>query len=138
MTTAAERLLADIRDLAPSIAARAPQMESARRLPPELVAELKQAGVFRMLLPRSHAGLEIPFPPSVDVLAALAAADGATGWTAMIGCETPQLFALLPRASFDAVYSASGPDAICGGAFAPQGSAEVHDGGYRATGRWGF
>src|SRR3954452_1415630 len=121
MTTAAERLLADIRDLAPSIAARAPQMESARRLPPELVAELKQAGVFRMLVPRSHGGLEIPFPPSVDVLAALAAADGATGWTSMIGCETPQLFALLPQASFDAVYAA-GPDAICGGAFAPQGT----------------
>lgn len=94
-------------------------------------------GVFRMLAPRSHGGLEIDFPATVDVLAELAGADGATGWTSMIGCETPQLFALLPRASFDAVY-ASGPDVICAGAFAPQGSAELAGGVYRASGRWGF
>ncbi len=137
MTTAAERILADVRALAPSIAARAPEMEVARRLAPELVQELKTVGVFRMLVPRGHGGLEIEFPPSVDVLAALAAADGATGWTAMIGCETPQLFALLPRASFDKVY-AGGPDTICGGAFAPQGRADVVPGGYRASGRWSF
>src|SRR3954453_23607538 len=98
MTTAAERLIADVHALAASIAGRVPQMEAGRRVAPELVAELKQIGVFRMLVPPSHGGLEIKFPPSVDVLAALAAADGATGWTAMIGCETPQLFALLPRA----------------------------------------
>jgi alkylation response protein AidB-like acyl-CoA dehydrogenase len=90
-----------------------------------------------MLVPKSQGGLEIEFPPSVDILAALAAADGATGWTVMIGCETPQLFSLLPRASFDRVYE-GGPDTICGGAFAPQGKAVVEYGGYRASGRWGF
>jgi alkylation response protein AidB-like acyl-CoA dehydrogenase len=137
MTTAAERLLADLRDFAPSLAARAPQIEAARRLPPDLVKELKALGLFRMLVPRSHGGLEIDFPPSIDILAALAAADGATGWTVMIGCETPQLFSLLPRASFDAVY-AGGPDTICGGAFAPQGTAAVEASGYRASGRWSF
>src|SRR6185503_13139460 len=131
MPTAAERILANVRELAPSLAARAPEIENARRLPPALVDELKALGVFRMLVPRSHGGLEIDFPPSVDVLAALAAADGATGWTVMIGCETPQLFALLPRASFDRVY-AGGPDTICAGAFAPQGKAEAMPGGYRA------
>ena len=137
MTTAAERILADVYELAPSLAARAPQSEVARRLSPELVNELKAVGLFRMLVPKSHGGLEIEFPPSVDILAALAAADGATGWTVMIGCETPQLFSLLPRASFDRVY-AGGPDTICGGAFAPQGKAVVEAGGYRASGRWGF
>src|SRR6266849_4107812 len=57
--------------------------------------------------------------------------------TAVIGCETPQLFSLLPRARFDRVYE-GGPDTICGGAFAPQGKAVVESGGYRASGRWGF
>jgi alkylation response protein AidB-like acyl-CoA dehydrogenase len=133
----AEKLLEAVREVAPAIRARAAETEAGRRLPPDLLAELRAAGVFRMLVPRSHGGLELPFPPSVEVLAELAAADGATGWTAMIGCETSALFSLLPRASFETVY-AGGPDVICGGAFAPQGTAELGDGGYRVNGRWGF
>ena len=139
MGSEAERLLEAVREIAPAISARAAEIEAGRRLPLDLVKELRAIGVFRMLVPRSHGGLEIDFPTSVDILAELAAADGATGWTVMIGCETPQLFALLPRASFDAVY-AGGPDVICGGAFAPQGTrrASTAAGGYRVSGRWGF
>jgi hypothetical protein len=116
LTTAAEKILSDVRDFAPSLTARAAEIETARRLPPALVKELETLGLFRMLVPQSHGGLEISFPPSIDILAALAAADGATGWTVMIGCETPQLFSLLPRPSFDRVY-AQGHDVVCGGAF---------------------
>ena len=138
MTTEAEKILSNVRDFAPSLAARSAKIEAARRLPPALVKELEALRLFRMLVPRSHGGLEIPFPPSIDILAMLAAADGATGWTVMIGCETPQLFSLLPRPSFDRVYE-HGPDVVCGGAFAPQGKAVVEAaGGYRVSGRWGF
>jgi alkylation response protein AidB-like acyl-CoA dehydrogenase len=101
------------------------------------VAELTSAGFFRMLVPRSHGGLELPYPATVDALAALAAGDGATGWTVMIGSESPQFLALLPRASFDAIYAA-GPDVIIAGAFAPRGRATRVAGGLRASGRWGF
>lgn len=137
MGPAAVRILSAVRELAPALAARAQELESVRRLPLDLVAELKSIGLFRMLVPRSHGGLELEFPPSVDILAALAAADGATGWSVMIGCESPQLFALLPRTTFDRIY-AGGPDPICAGAFAQQGKAEVEPGGYRASGRWAF
>jgi indole-3-acetate monooxygenase len=137
MTAVLEKILSDVREFAPSLSAHAADIEAARRLPPELVKELAALGVFRMLVPQSHGGFEIPFPPTIDILAALAAADGATGWTVMIGCETPQLFSLLPRSSFDRVY-ANGPDVVCGGAFAPQGKAVVEAGGYRVSGRWGF
>ena len=138
MTTTPEKILSDVRDFAPSLSARGADIEAARRLPPELVKKLAALGLFRMLVPQSHGGLEISFPPSIDILAALAAADGATGWTVMIGCETPQLFSLLPRSSFDRVY-ANGPDVVCGGAFAPQGTAMAEaGGGYRVSGRWGF
>lgn len=138
MTETSQRMLSDVREFSPRVGARVAEIEGGRRLPVDLVNELRALGVFRMLVPRSHGGLEIDFPTSVDVLAELAAADGATGWTVMIGCETPQLFALLPRATFEAIY-ANGPDVICAGAFAPQGTAEaVGDGHYRVSGRWGF
>ena len=137
----ADRLLGAVRELAPAIARRSPEIEEARRLPPDLVEQLASIGFFRMLLPRRWGGLEIDFPKSVEILAELSAADGSVGWTSMIGCETPQLFALLPEATFDAIY-ADGPDVIVGGAFAPRGTAEAIDdgerGGYRVSGRWSF
>jgi alkylation response protein AidB-like acyl-CoA dehydrogenase len=134
----ADRLLAAVRELA--IASRAPEIEEARRLPPDLVERLREIGFFRMLLPRRWGGLEIDFPSSVEILAELSAGDGSVGWSSMIGCETPQLFALLPEATFDAIYAES-PDVIVAGAFAPRGTAEPIDGGaggYRVSGRWSF
>jgi alkylation response protein AidB-like acyl-CoA dehydrogenase len=73
----------------------------------------------------------------MEVLETLAIADGATGWTAMIGAESPQLLSLLPRATFDAIYADS-PDVTIGGSFAPIGRAVPEDGGYRVSGRWPF
>jgi alkylation response protein AidB-like acyl-CoA dehydrogenase len=138
--SAADRLLEAVRDLAPTIARRSAEIEEARRLPPDLVEQLASIGFFRMLLPRRWGGLEIDFPPSVEILAELSAADGSVGWSSMIGCETPTLFALLPASTFDAIY-ADGPDVIVGGAFAPRGTAVAIDGGaggYRVSGRWSF
>lgn len=125
------------RDLAPVIAARAADIESGRRLPVDLLGQFKQAGFFRAFVPRSHGGFEVDLRTGCEILETLARADGAAGWTTMIGMESPHLFALLPRERFDAIYSA-GPDVIMGGAFNAQGQAVVEQGGYRVTGRWGF
>ncbi|WP_437878249.1 acyl-CoA dehydrogenase family protein [Sorangium sp. So ce513] len=133
----ASKVLRAARDLAPVIAARAAEIEEARRLPADLLGELKAAGCFRMFLPRSHGGHEVDLRTGMDVLETLARADGATGWAVMIGSESPHLFALLPRERFDAIY-AGGPDVIIGGGFNAQGEAHVTEGGYRVTGRWGF
>jgi alkylation response protein AidB-like acyl-CoA dehydrogenase len=132
-----KKLFEHIREIAPAISRRSTEIEAARRLPADLLAQLKQAGVFRMLVPRSHGGLEIDFPSSMEIIEELAAADGSVGWTVMIGCETPQFLALLPRDRFD-FYYASGPDLIVGGGFAPRGSAEIADRGYLVNGRWAF
>ena len=137
---AGDRLLAAVRDLAPAIANRSPEIEEGRRLPLDLVEQLGSIGFFRMLLPRRWGGLEIDFPKSVEILAELSAADGSVGWSSMIGCETPALFALLPESTFDAIYAET-PDVIVAGAFAPRGAAEAIDdgtGGYRVNGRWSF
>jgi indole-3-acetate monooxygenase len=137
MANQAETLLTAVRDLAPRISACSVEIESARRMPPDLLAELIAAGVFRMLTPRSHGGMEIDFLTSMEIIETIAAADGATGWTVMIGSETPQLLALLPRHRFDQLY-ADGPDLIVGGGFAPRGKAELHGSEYIVNGRWAF
>jgi alkylation response protein AidB-like acyl-CoA dehydrogenase len=137
MTPAAKTLLDSVRDLAPSISARSAEIDAGRRLPPDLLAQLKAAGCFRMFVPESHGGLDVDVPASMEIIETLATADGSTGWVVMIGSETPMFLALLSRKRFDHLY-ATGPDVIIGGAFAPRGQAEIVDGGYRVTGRWSF
>jgi indole-3-acetate monooxygenase len=130
-------VLAAVRDLVPSLSARSAEIESERRLPLDLLDQLIAAGCFRMLTPRSHGGLEIDLPLSMEIIEMIAAADGATGWTVMIGSESPMLLALLPRTRFDRIY-ASTPDVIVGGGFAPRGQAAAGAGGYLVNGRWAF
>ena len=137
MTPEAKTLLDSIRDLAPSISARSAEIDAGRRLPPDLLAQLTAAGCFRMFVPKSHGGLDVDFPTSMEIIEAIATADGSAGWVVMIGSETPMLLALLSRKRFDGFY-ANTPDVIIAGAFAPRGQAEVIDGGYRVSGRWAF
>jgi alkylation response protein AidB-like acyl-CoA dehydrogenase len=137
MANQAETLLNAVRDFAPKISARSADIESGRRLPGDLLASLISLGLFRMLTPKSHGGMEIDFPTSMEIIEAIGEADGATGWTVMIGSETPQLFALLPRHRFDEIY-ANGPDVIAAGGFAPRGTAELRGNEYLVNGRWAF
>src|SRR5262249_36100456 len=132
-----ERMLADIRDLAPKVTARIGEMESARRMPLDLVEALKSIGVFRMFVPRSHGGLDLDLPSAMEVLAALARIDGSLGWTAMIGGGGPIIAPSLPRETYEQVYR-NGPDATLAGSIQPAGRAEAVAGGWRVSGRWPF
>jgi alkylation response protein AidB-like acyl-CoA dehydrogenase len=123
--------------ITPSLRARAADLDEARQLPADLVTELKEAGFFRMFVPRSHGGHEVDLRTGMTVLEALATADPAVGWTVMIGSETPQLLAFLSRETFDKMYAA-GPDLIVAGGFSPQGTAVPAGDGYRVDGRWAF
>jgi alkylation response protein AidB-like acyl-CoA dehydrogenase len=85
MSQTAQRLLADIRELAPHVAARATEIEAGRRIPPDLVEALRSIGVFRMFVPQTHGGLELDLPTALEVIATLSRLDGSVAWTAMIG-----------------------------------------------------
>src|SRR6267154_5439000 len=101
MNEAAKRLVADIRKLAPELTARAAEFETARRIPPDVVAALRSIGVFRMLVPRSHGGIELDLPTALDVIATLSRIDGAIGWTVMIASGAAIFLTLLPRKTYD-------------------------------------
>jgi alkylation response protein AidB-like acyl-CoA dehydrogenase len=92
VTDTASRILADVRELAPSIAARAAEIEAARRVPLDMVETLRSIGVFRMFAPRSHGGLELALPES------LAIPDGARRrrWIGRLGGDDRQRVGGLP------------------------------------------
>ena len=136
-TTPGTPILDAVRELAPTIAARADEIEAARRLPPDLVTDLTAAGCFGMLRPRSHGGAGVDLVTSMRVYEDLSRADASVGWTVAIGAGCWLDLVGLPRPTFDAVF-ADDPDVKVGGAIRPAGVAAPADGGYRVTGRWGF
>jgi alkylation response protein AidB-like acyl-CoA dehydrogenase len=138
-TTTGDDVLAAVQALAPTIANRAAETETARRLPADLLAQLTAAGCFRLIVPPTHGGVGADLPTALQVFEAVAAADGATGWTVMIGAGAWVDLSGLPRATFDALFAAE-HDVIFAGAFNPSGSIEPVDGGqsYRVNGRWSF
>ncbi len=122
----------------PLVQANAARMEEARSLSPEVVAAMADAGVFRMCVPTEYGGpAEADAVEEVRVFEALSAADGATGWCAMIAGGTPLLTAFMPEAGVKEIY-ADGPDVVCGGGFAPTGTAIPVEGGYQVSGKWSF
>lgn len=134
---APSKILRAVRAFAPHIAGRADEIEANRAMPADLHRQLKDAGVYRILVPPSHGGEHIDLHEVLEIIEELSVADGSTGWTATIGIQTPCLMSLLPRDTFDEVY-ADGPDVTIGGSFVPAGQLHVVDGGYRISGKWPF
>jgi len=135
---AATRMAGGARALASMIAQAAPQIEARRELTSEVVAALYDAGLFRMLIPRSLGGHELPPVDYVEAIEEIAAADASTAWcvaqmsvaSTMSSCLEPdtarEIFATNPRALL-----AVGPPS-------PSGRAVAVPGGYQVTGTWQF
>jgi alkylation response protein AidB-like acyl-CoA dehydrogenase len=137
LTPSPTEVIHSARAIADHLPARSAEIEAARRLPADLLAQLVTAGCFRMLLPQTHGGSEATLAEAMAMYEALACADPATGWTVMIGATGWCDLAGLPRASFDALF-APPAETIIAGVFAPTGTISPIDGGYQLTGRWGF
>jgi indole-3-acetate monooxygenase len=137
MNDTGRRILNDIKELAPEIASRSMEIESARRVPGDLVEALKSIGIFRMFAPQSHGGLELALPAGLEIIAELSKIDGSVGWTAMIGSGSALLPPLLPRQTYEEVYR-NGPDTVIAGSVQLGGTAEAVAGGWAVKGRWSF
>lgn len=129
-------VLDQVEALGPRIAARAAEIEAARRLPADLAGELAAAGLFRMAVPRALGGLEVPPATLLAAIEGIAAADASVGWCVMIGTTSGIVSAYLPQAEARVIYG--DPLGITGGVFAPMGKAEVEGDGYRLSGRWSW
>jgi len=127
-------LLQRLTTLRPMIAARVSEIEAARHLPADLAAAMAEAGVFRMLVPGSMGGLELPVAAAMEVLEQLGAADASVGWCAMIGATSALPAAYLEPAVAREIFGR--PGTIAGGVYAPMGKAVLQGDHYRLDGRW--
>ena len=129
-------ILAGARQLAPDIERRADEIAAMRRLPADLVAQLKAAGIFRMSMPAAWGGPEMPPREQCEVYEALGAADASVAWCAKIGSDSGYYAALLEEAAARALFTDL--DDVTAGQVPPNGRAERVAGGYRVTGHWTF
>jgi alkylation response protein AidB-like acyl-CoA dehydrogenase len=123
--------------IASTLPDRAPEIEAARRVPPDLLQDLIGAGCFRMLLPPTHGGAGAPLPAAIELFETLARGDASTAWIVMIASGAWIDLAGLPRATFDALFPPSA-DVIVAGVFAPSGTISPMGDDFELTGRWAF
>ena len=126
-----------IHDLLPRIRARREEVESARQLPHDLVAELSATGIFRMAVPRALGGSEADPLDVMRVIEIVAAADGSTGWCTMIGVGLGVVAGYMPEAGATEVFSEASA-CPAAGVLEPAGAVLPADGGMRLSGRWKF
>jgi len=134
--TAASDYVARVCKLAPTIAVHADRAEAERRLPAPLTDALHDAGLFRMLLPRSLGGAELDPPTFVQVMEEIARTDASTAW--VLG-QTAGCSMIAAYLEHDAAARVFGPPrAVLAWGAGPQGRAVAVEGGYRLTGTWSF
>jgi alkylation response protein AidB-like acyl-CoA dehydrogenase len=122
--------------LTPAIAAAADRIEAERRIVPDVVSALHDAGLFRMLLPVSFGGGAADIVAFNEVIETIATADASTAWCLAQQVASTQAAGFLDSKIAREIFAAPGGAVAWG---PPSGAkALVVDGGYVVNGRWRF
>jgi indole-3-acetate monooxygenase len=122
--------------LVPMIEAASDRIEAERRIAPEVIAALHEAGLFRMLLPASFGGGAADVVAFNQVIETIATADASTAWCLAQEVASTQTASYLEPKVAREIFA--GPDGAV--AWGPPSGAKavVVDGGYIVNGRWRF
>lgn len=129
--------VANARALAPTIAAAAPRIEAGRELPADLVDALHEARLFRMLLPRSLGGEEIPLVEYVQAIEEIAKADASTAWCIGQTSVCSTISKAMKPAVAEEIFQKN-PRGVLAWGPTGNGKAIAEKDGYRVSGVWPF
>lgn len=122
--------------VAPALRASAAASEAARRLAPEAMEALIDAGIPRALIPAAYGGAELGPVEGVRLFEELAVVDSAAAWVGMLSAAGAWLLAMLPPRAAEEILG--DPRAVVNGTLFPPLTAEPVAGGYRVSGRRAF
>lgn len=120
--------------LGPVIREHRAEGETHRRVPVAVVQAMKDAGLVRMMTPKSVGGLEADPITSARVFEAIARSDSAASWILQAANSGDFYCARLPDEGADEIY-ADGPDAMIALCVHPPMKATPVEGGYRVSGQ---
>jgi len=129
-------LLEAARALAPTLVARAAEVEAARRVPEDLSLRVAEAGFYRAFVPASVGGDEQDPAAANAAVEELARHDASVAWVSFIAMTSGSALSDIPEAAAKAIFAT--PTTTIAGVFAPQGRADRGEGGYRVSGRWSW
>ena len=114
------------------------EIEQEQRLPKALVERMREAGFYRMVIPRALGGLQLDPLTYLRVVELLAEGSGSVGWN-VANNSIAQLVTLgLPDEGVQEIYGGGASTIIAGTAVQGGGHAVAVNGGYRVSGRWTF
>ena len=133
----AQDLIARARAMIPVLKTRARQCVADRNVSAETIAEMQDAGFFRILQPRRWGGYEMHPNVFFEVQKALAEGCMSTGWIyGVLGCHPYELALFDNRAQADVWDDDNAM--LVSSTYQPVGKVEHADGGFYLSGHWGF
>lgn len=136
-TPAAAELIARARAMIPALAERALAQKARRGILPETIAEMRAAGLLRVLQPKRWGGYEMELGTFYDIEIALAEGDMSAGWTfGVLGAVTWFLGLIDDRVAQE-VWGNDDNILICSSTM-PAGKASAVGGGFRLSGHWRY
>ncbi|WP_409468947.1 acyl-CoA dehydrogenase family protein [Streptomyces sp. HC307] len=124
-------------ELVTLIREHAAQGDESRRVVPEVVRALEDAGLFHLLVPQRWGGANATIRTAVDVVSEVARGDGSAGWITSLLMTGAGYAATFSEQAQQEVFGAN-PRAKVGGVFTPGSTSERVDGGYLVSGRWPY
>ena len=123
------------RALGPFLRERSDAIEEARTLTPEVAQRMRDAGLFRIAMPKAWGGPELSTIEINEVIEEVSRANASAGWCIAIGCDSGFFSAFLD----DAVARKLFPhlDSVNAGSITPARADRI-EGGYRINGQWPF
>ena len=76
------------KDLRAFLSSKSDEIESARRLTPEVVNAMHDKGLFRLNMPEIWGGPELSSMEQVEIIEEVSQGDASAGWCLMIGCDS--------------------------------------------------
>jgi alkylation response protein AidB-like acyl-CoA dehydrogenase len=129
-------VLTRARALTPVLRERSAAANAARRIQDETIRDLLEAGLFRLLQPRAHGGVEHDLETFARVVMQLSRGCGSAGWVFSVVSIHQWMVGLFPGEAQHDVWGRN-REALVASALRP-GQVAREPGGYRLTGRWSF
>lgn len=129
-----KNLLQAARELGPVISSYVEAEEADRRLSAPVLKALRDAGFFRLFVPRALGGLETDPLTAARVLEEVARHNAAAGWSMMVNNTGSWWVSRLPQQGIDEIYE-HGLDTFIAGTFHPPMKATPIEGGFLINGR---
>jgi 3-hydroxy-9,10-secoandrosta-1,3,5(10)-triene-9,17-dione monooxygenase len=132
-----DEIMRRVAAISPTLALHARECDAARKLVPESMAAMLEAGMFRIPQPARTGGYELPLRTLAGAVTGLSEACPSAGWVLMVMGAHHWCMGSFPDAAQDDVFG-GGRDGLVAGTLSWQGSAIPVAGGFRVSGRWQF